>query len=238
LGIDVRTNEGAVHPLNIDSAVSIAASVPAQTLAGQWVPPVESSIQIYRSFPGPTLLTEAGGAAREQAVARAQTPGVAASGLCEPYPAVALSIGVGLHTIEISDATVVLKYEVEGMNQRRIVHMNQAEHPLNPTPSLLGHSIGRWEGETLVIDTIALAPHPLGLIRLPSTPGTRLVERLSLTADRRQLEYAFTVEDPVYLTGPASYTVRWDHRPDVQPSSAEPCDPENAQRALVEYDRE
>src|SRR5689334_2123222 len=132
-------------------------------LAGNWVPTVESSIRIFRSFPDPMLLTEAGRAAREELMARLQTPGVAPAGICEPFPSLALSIGSDLRTIEIGDDTVVMRFETEGINQQRIVHLNQTVHPADTTPSLLGHSIGRWEGETLVIDTIALTPHALGI---------------------------------------------------------------------------
>jgi hypothetical protein len=127
---------------------------------------------------------------------------------------------------------VVLVYEAEGMNQRRVVHLNQSEHPAGVEPSLLGHSIGRWDGEALVIDTVAIA-HPRGVFVLPATARTRVVERLALTADRRQLEYTITIEDPAHLASPGSFTARWDHRPDLEPS-AEPCDPDNARRAAGE----
>jgi hypothetical protein len=49
-----------------------------------------------------------------------------------------------------------------------------------------------------------------------------------LTEDRLQLRYDLTVEDPEYLTTPATYTATWDHRPDLTPGSA--CDPENSER--------
>jgi hypothetical protein len=38
-----------------------------------------------------------------------------------------------------------------------------AKHPADVQPSHQGHSIGRWDGETLVIDTIAFTPDPSGL---------------------------------------------------------------------------
>ena len=230
-GIDVKTAAGAVYPLNIDGGVSIAASVPARTLAGQWLPTVESAFEVWSSFPEPMLLTEAGRAAREDTIRRMQTPGDTVGGICEPASLLPLTVGFAPRTIEIGNDAVVMNVESEGINQQRIVYLSQAEHPPGTPPSLLGHSIGRWDGETLVIDTIALTPHPLGIIQLPSTPSTHIVERLSLSDDRRRLEYTFTVEDSAYLTGSASRTVRWDHRPDLTPSN-EPCDADNARRAL------
>ena len=47
------------------------------------------------------------------------------------------------------------------------------------TPSLMGHSIGRWEGDTMVIDTVAFTPHRFGVLTFPSGPNKHLVERLS-----------------------------------------------------------
>jgi hypothetical protein len=112
--------------------------------------------------------------------------------------------------------------------------MDQADHPAQLSPSLLGHSIGRWEGETLVVDTVAIAPHRIGIAAvLPSTSSTHLIERLTLVGDRRQLEYTFTVDDTVNLTRSVSHTLVWDYRPDLEPSS-EPCDPDAARQALEE----
>ena len=81
-----------------------------------------------------------------------------------------------------------------------------------------------------MIDTIAFEPNPSGLaINVPSSPGKHTVERLTLTADRTRLRYETTVEDPMYLTGPATLTQQWDHRPDLEFSQdAEGCDKEVA----------
>ena len=66
---------------------------------------------------------------------------------------------------------------------------------------------------------------------MPSSAGKHTVERLTLTADRTRLRYETTVEDPVYLTGPATLTMQWDHRPDLEFSpAAEACDPDVAAR--------
>jgi hypothetical protein len=59
----------------------------------------------------------------------------------------------------------------------------------------------------------------------------QLVERLTLTEDRRHLEYVFTLNIPDYLVGPATFRATWDHRPDLEPS-AEICDPEAARQIL------
>ena len=136
-----------------------------------------------------------------------------------------------LRTIEIGEDEVVMRFDNSGDHVVRTIHMDAA-HPANVQPSLQGHSIGRWEGETLVIDTIAFEPNPSGIaMNVPSSARKHTVERLTLTADRTRLRYEITVEDPAYLSAPATLTQQWDHRPDLEFSQdAEACDPEVARR--------
>ena len=115
----------------------------------------------------------------------------------------------------------------------RTVRLN-ATHRANVKPSRFGDATGRWEGETLVIDTIAFEPNPSGIfINIPSSARKHTVERLTLTEDRLRLRYETTVEDPEYLEKPASFTMLWDHRPDLKPApKSEVCDPAIARRYL------
>jgi hypothetical protein len=228
LGIDVRTGDGRVYPLNLQAAAAFRpfAAATATGLAGRWVPAIESWNEALNRGGSALPVTEAGRVARAAANA-------APEALCGRLAPLQMMLLPELRTIEVGEAAIVMSFEAEGLHQRRVVHIG-AEHPADVEPSLLGHSIGRWEGETLLIDTVAIAPQRRGGFWVPSTETTHLVERLKLTADRQRLEYTFTVEDPAYLTNPISYTSIWDHRPDLEPSSVEPCDPDNARRALVE----
>ena len=122
------------------------------------------------------------------------------------------------------------------MYQQRIVDMESAEHPADVGPAYLGHSIGRWEDDVLVIDTVSQVPHMAGSFAVPSSATTRLIERLELTDDRRQLEYTFTIEDSAYFTEPISYTAHWNHRPDLELSTVR-CDPDNAERSVPQLER-
>ena len=82
------------------------------------------------------------------------------SAMSSPRPF--LSVLDELRTIELGEDEVVMQFDNTGDHVERIVHMTAA-HPANVQPSLHGHSIGRWEGETLVIDTIGFEPNPSGL---------------------------------------------------------------------------
>jgi hypothetical protein len=56
-------------------------------------------------------------------------------------------------------------------------------------------------------------------------------ERLTLTEHRTRPRYEVTVEDPMYLSAPATLTQQWDHRPDLESSqNTGACDPEVARR--------
>ena len=232
VGLDVRISDGTLYPLNTDARFAITPATPeARGIAGHWAPTVESFTglsAVARSWP----LTEAGRAAAAEARSRVNSESVAVLGICEPFPPPTLAIFPDLRTIEVNDSTVVMRFEGGvGVIMERVVHLNQDDHPADVAPSLMGHSIGRWEGETLVIDTVAFFPHPAGVFFYASGPSKHLVERLTLTEDRLHLEYAFTIEDADVFAEPASYTATWSHRPDLE-FSGEPCDPEVARRAL------
>jgi Family of unknown function (DUF6152) len=81
----------------------------------------------------------------------------------------------------------------------RIIHMNLTEHPADLEPNYAGHSIGRWEGDVLVVDTIGFAP---GLIagRVRNSEELHVVERFSLDPDSLELRRDYVAEDPVYFT--------------------------------------
>ncbi len=67
-------------------------------------------------------------------------------------------------------------------HQVRTVRMNAA-HPAKPVPSYYGDSVGHYEGDTLVIDTIALKPGPFAMLDwfgTPQTPALHVVERYRL----------------------------------------------------------
>ena len=143
---------------------------------------------------------------------------------CIPFGPPALMNLPSAVFVELSDTAVTFRLDV--MDAERVVHLDQANHPAELTPSLHGHSIGHWEGDTLVVDTAGYAAHPDGYsFDLPSSASKHLVERFTLTADRRHLAYEAIVEDPEYLVTPVTHQARWDYRPGQAPSNV-PCDPE------------
>src|SRR5690606_23327198 len=69
-------------------------------------------------------------------------------------------------------------------------------------PSVTGHSIGRWEGDVLVVDTVGFAPGILSAdARVPHSAELHVVERFTLSADGRAITREYVAEDPLYFEG-------------------------------------
>jgi hypothetical protein len=135
-----------------------------------------------------------------------------------------------MRTVDVGADTITLRFD--WMNGLRTVHLNLKSHPADIAPSLQGHSIGRWDGASLVIDTVAFTAHREGAgFGIPSGASKHLIERLTLDADRVTLTYEFTVEDPLSLTEPVTRSLQWTYRPDLEPTGQQ-CDAEIATRFL------
>jgi hypothetical protein len=81
-------------------------------------------------------------------------------------------------------------------SQVRRVYLN-VPHSANLKPSWYGESVGHYEGDTLVIDTIGLNSKTfVDAYRTPHTEKLHVVERWRMVDDRKFMEVVFTVEDP------------------------------------------
>jgi hypothetical protein len=150
---------------------------------------------------------------------------------CVPFPAPVYMILQGIKSIEIRDDVVLLRGEDAAVE--RTVRMNVATHD-GAAATVQGHSIGRWEGDVLVVDTAHFADHRMGnAAGVPSSAGKHLVERFELNPGGGALTYSFTLEDAEYLTQPVTGMSQWAYRPDV-PFAVTPCNHDNARRFLSE----
>jgi hypothetical protein len=96
--------------------------------------------------------------------------------------------------VQTPDLLVMLvESSVPGVRQ---VFLDGRPHPADPQPSWLGHSIGRWEGDTLVIDTVGLNDRVWqDLAGRPQTEKAHIVERYR-RPDLGHLEVEITIDDP------------------------------------------
>jgi hypothetical protein len=100
---------------------------------------------------------------------------------------------------------VTMLGESDGNRLRRI-HTDGRPHPDNPDATFHGHSIGHWEGETLVVDTVAVVPQAYMAISeavgIPNNGDMRIIERI-------HLEGADTLHDDLEIIAPKVLTRPW-----------------------------
>ena len=93
--------------------------------------------------------------------------------------------------------------------QVRHVYMD-VPHSANPKPSWYGESVGHYEGDTLVIDTIGLNTKTfIDNYRTPHGDKLHVVERYRMIEDGKTLEASVTIEDPAALKQPLRVVHRW-----------------------------
>jgi hypothetical protein len=97
----------------------------------------------------------------------------------------------------------------EAYNQVRRIHLGaELPEPENAEPRFSGHSAGRWEGDTLVVETVGVKDYVL-FRNVPHSNAMRIVERIRLLDDEF-MQNEVTVIDAEYLTEPWTWT--WMYR--------------------------
>lgn len=128
----------------------------------------------------------------------------------------------GPYTFEVTvlPEQTFFNYDV---NEYRHIWTDGRIHPLHVTPTDMGHSIGHWEGETLVVHTVGLKP---GI--WANSAGTTLSDKANITerwsqTDKDHLKVDVVVEDPLALTKPYSSTHRYQRIVDTNRQLQQNC---------------
>ena len=172
------------------------ASVAAQGIEGIWRGEPSTELSMDNSS---VSFTVAGSAAEHAYETTTHTQNTR----CLPLPPPFLnSNALYLTEIEITDEAVFIRNEF--FDVERIVHMDGRVHPENGERTNQGHSIGRWEEDALIVDTRLLADHRVGgaFFGIPSTAGKHVVEKYSLSEDRKRIIVDILFDDSEYLTEP------------------------------------
>ena len=125
-------------------------------------------------------------------------------------------MAVALYPAEIIQRPSQITIITEAFSEVRRVFMNQPQLPIDEVPpGYYGHSVGKWDGDTLVVDTVGIKESVLGYQNLPHSTQMRITERIRLvTAD--MLHDQITVEDPVVLEKPFTYTLAYRRMPNYK----------------------
>lgn len=126
-----------------------------------------------------------------------------------------------VNRIEQNEDSITLTYGF--MDIVRNIHTNLEAHPDNIEPSRAGHSIGKWDGDTLVVDTVGFEEGYLDTRQgIKHSDQLHVVEQFSLSEDGNTLTRTYRGEDPLYLTA------AFEGRDEIKASAAE-YDPYNCE---------
>ena len=210
-----------------------ATPVPATSLAGKWLTD-RSTVQRYPGgfdgfFHANLSLNETGRTA-QAAFDPLSDENPEASCVGRPTPAALVSTGSYLMEIELSNQEDAIVFRSEWFDEVRTIHMDGREHPDSSERFVTGHSIGWWEGDTLVVDTRNFenhrSPYQIGV---PSGGQKHVVERYRLTEDGTHIDLEFVLDDPEFLAEPMVHRRQLIHSPHLTMLSGE-CDPESTRR--------
>lgn len=124
--------------------------------------------------------------------------------IAAPYP---------IEIVQTPDKTVILE---EVQHLFRIIHMDRRTHPKNLKPSFMGDSVGWWEGDTLVVDTVGLTDKTqIDEAGRLHSDAIHVVERIR-KIDERTLEDLFTIDDPKAYSKPWTARRIFDAKPDLR----------------------
>jgi len=171
--------------------------------------------------PGPLVLKpayakayEARRAAEGEATKRGEPLGTAAA-QCVPYGFPRM-MAVALYPVEIIQRPSQVTIIAEAFSEVRRVYLNQKQLPIGEVaPGYYGHSVGQWDGDTLVVDTIAIKESVPAYQNMPHSDQMRITERIRLVAPD-MLHDQITIEDPVVLEKPVVYTLAYRRLPNYK----------------------
>jgi hypothetical protein len=122
------------------------------------------------------------------------------------------------YPIEIVQTPGRVTFLHEVAHEVRRIYLDQKQ-PANLKETFLGHSVGHWEGDTLVVDTIGINGKSfIDDEGEAHSDKEHLTERYRKINGGREIELIMTVDDPVTLEHPYSYRRVYEWRPDVRPA--------------------
>ena len=175
--------------------------------SGIWNPDIPDQNAQIKSNPVPWSPAAAKQAAALDAQERAGNPkGIFVDCLPEAMPSWML-ISHNAMEILFTPGRVTMLGESDGNRLRRI-YTDGRPHPEDPDLTFHGHSIGTWEGDTLVVDTIGIVPQAFlaisEAIGIPNNGDLHVVERIRLSPTNKDL-----LEDELTITAPKILTKPW-----------------------------
>jgi hypothetical protein len=131
---------------------------------------------------------------------------------CKPSPAARqVATAYGTQLLDVPELRRFFILETGGAHSYRTIYMDGRPHPQNLSPTYRGHSVGHWEGDTLVVDTVGFNEGAwIDNLGMPATNLLHTIERFTRT-DFNQIRYEIIVDDPGAYTATwkSGYYMRW-----------------------------
>jgi hypothetical protein len=125
---------------------------------------------------------------------------------CKPAAGPGFLNAPGFEIVDVPELKQIFILDIAGPHSWRVIYMDGRPHPKDLRPTFLGHSVGHWEGETLVIDTVGFNEKQWVVGAYPTTEQLHMTERIS-RPNLVTLSYEATIDDPGAYTKP--WSMRW-----------------------------
>ena len=202
-GSAVRAAESVTNPPPQPADWAALAKLP--DWSGVWTPSMSDQNARIKTDPIPWTAPAAAQIKKLVAAEEAGDPkGLFVNCLPESMPSWMLITHNALEFL-FTPGRVTILGESDGNRIRRI-YTDGRTHPADPDPTFHGHSIGHWEGQTLVVDTVGVFPETYiaysEAVGLPNNGDMHIVERIHLTGPD-------TLRDDLEITAPHVLTRTW-----------------------------
>jgi len=181
--------------------VTMAGAADAQSrpdFTGLWISQAADISVVL--LPGEEISLTPFGAERYRKLDMANSP----SYRCLPYgPTRGLQSTNPFHIVQTPDLIAIITEHID----YRMIYTDGRGHPedILEYPEWMGHSIGRWDGDTLVVDTIGMRPETwLDTAGFEHSEKLRITERFQKTGPDT-IRLTVTIDDPVFYTKPFTY---------------------------------
>ena len=180
---------GILESVEKDGGLSLAATTRAPdvtpattTLAGKWLTDRASVLDFpagtFDAFFRASLSLNEQGKSAQAAFDALSTENPEATCVGRPTPSALVSTGLYLMEIDLAQQETMIVFRSEWFNEVRMIYMDGRGHPAPSQRFTTGHSIGRWDGDTLVVDTANFTDHRSPYqIGVPSGGQKHVVER-------------------------------------------------------------
>lgn len=209
------------------------SDVRATSLEGKWLADGDKLVDYPGGFDGffrAEMALNARGRAAQQSYNELSTENPESTCVGRPTPGMILSTVIYPLEITFQPDAQTITLRSEFFDDVRTVYMDGRAHPDSSIRVRGGHSVGRWEGDVLIVDTRNFEDHRSPYqIGVPSGGRKHMIERFWLIEDGERAMVEFTLEDPEFMAAPLHHSRELIYSPNMELTSFD-CDEASTSR--------